>query len=194
MTSVVITGADQILEVLEQLDGKDRQNLERRAIRAAAKPFQAAFKQVAASHQSVVPASFLKVPAAKVSASMRRGGTIAATVRPKSPLFNIFEPGASGHSIGGGVERQARAGGLRKNEQVRVRGGRRTSRMLAGPAGKATWDDAGRKRKGAFFARGPVHHPGMSARPLTPTAFALGEPAAMEAFTAVILGSPKAGA
>lgn len=166
MTTITITGVDGIMAVLEQLDGKDRQNLERRAVRAASKPFIAAFKEVAASHQSVVPASFLKVPAAKVSASMRRGGSIMATVRPKSPLFNIFEPGAKRHTIAP-----------------------RRGAVMGGPAGSSAWDSKGRKRSSDFFSSGPVEHPGMGSRAITPAAFALGEPAAMDAFTAVILGS-----
>lgn len=163
MTLIVITGVDPIQKALEGLDGRDRQNTERRAVRAAGKPFQTALKAAASSAN--VPRSFQKVPAIKIST---RGGVsgrdVVGTVRPKSPLFNIFEPGAREHTIAPG------------------------SRALGGPAGGGSWDPRGRKRPAAFFSGEAVRHPGMKARPILPTAFNAASSAAFEAFTAVILG------
>ena len=53
-------------------------------------------------------------------------------------------------------------------------------------AGGGGWDAKGRKRKAAFFARGPVSHPGMSARPELPAAFAAAERPASDAIAAAI--------
>ena len=109
------------------------------------------------------------MPAPKVST---RGGAsgreIVARVRPRSPLFNIFEPGAKGHTI---APRRAAA--------------------LAGPAGSAAWDRVGRKRGAAFFSRGPVSHPGMRARPILAAAFARGVNAAEQAMAAAIFAPGK---
>jgi hypothetical protein len=134
----------------------------RRAVRAGAKPFQAGLKAAAVAEPTGnVPNSFRKVPAAKVSASMRRGGEIVAKVKPKSPLFNVFEPGAGGHDI--------------------------TGPFLGGPAGaQEHWSQAGRKRAKGFAAHGTVHHPGMKARPLRPTAFAAGKGPALMAIARVL--------
>jgi hypothetical protein len=179
MPRVVVTGIPGVEKALEALDGKDRLNTERRALRAAGKPFQAALRAIAAS--SNVPHSFTNVPAGRVSTS---GGFPHITVRPKSPLFNIFEPGAGGHTIA------PRTSGL----YLRGRGKKRAARseshpgVLAGPAGSGSWDSVGRKRSGAFFSAGPVRHPGFRGRSITGRAFAEAEPAAMEAFAAVVFG------
>lgn len=161
MASVRITGAEEITKVLDGLDGRDRQNLLRRAVRAGSKPFQAALSANAAA-RSDVPKSFRKVPAAKVSASMRRGGDIVAVVRPKSPLFNIFQPGAGEHDIAGD--------------------------FMFGQVGSATWEPAGRKRPDTFAAHGSVRHPGLKARDMLGPAFAVGHAAASKAFADVIFG------
>lgn len=162
MTTIRVTGARSIEEELEKLDGKDRANTERRAVRAATKPFIASMRQTASS--SDVPRSFQKIPAARVSTRRGDGGRgIGATVRPKSPLFNIFEPGAGEHEISGD--------------------------LLAGPSGSSSWDASGRKRPEAFAARGAVSHPGFKGRPITPRAFAAGEAAALKAMADVIFGT-----
>ena len=146
MGVVVIEGADNVKRMLDRFQGRVLQNRLRRAVRAGAKPFQAGLKAAAAADPTGnVPDSFKKVPAAKVSASSRRGGDIVARIRPKSPLFNIFEPGAGPHEISGSV--------------------------MAGAAGSGGWSSTGRKRRGPFGARGQVRHPGMKARPILPTAF-----------------------
>jgi hypothetical protein len=144
-----IDGIPGVEEMLAQFSGQKLQNVMRRAVRAGAKPFQAGLKSAAASEPTGnVPESFQKVPAAKVSTHGGvTGREIEARVRPKSPLFNIFEPGAGGHVIEPGTG------------------------ALAGPAGSGAWDAKGRKRGRAFFSRKRVWHPGMAARPLIPTAF-----------------------
>jgi hypothetical protein len=162
VTSIVVTGVPAIQKVLEQLDGRDRYNAERRAVRAASKPFIAALKAEAAAAN--VPRSFQKVPAAKISTDRGPGGRdVRAVIRPKSPLFNIFEPGAGAHDI--------------------------SADFMGGPAGGGSWSREGRKRPSEFAARGTVRHPGMRARPLLPGAFATAEPAAMDAFANAIFGS-----
>lgn len=146
MPTVTVTGGDNVRHMLDGFSGQKLQNRLRRSLRAGAKPFQAGLKAEAASEPTGnLPHSFVKVPAAKVSASRRRGGTVVARVRPKSPLFNIFEPGAGPHEITGG--------------------------LMGGPGGTGTWTSEGRKRRGRFAARGRVHHPGMKARPILPSAF-----------------------
>lgn len=168
MTIVTTSGIPEIEKILDRLDPRDRQNAERRAVRAAAKPFQAALKRSAAAAQ--VPRSFQKVPAARVST---RGGAsgreVSATVRPKSPLFNIFEPGAGAHEIAP------------------------HAKALSGPAGSSTWDGEGRKRPDAFFSMNAVHHPGMASRDIVGPAFAAGQAAAMTAFEEAIFATSPGG-
>jgi hypothetical protein len=65
---------------------------------------------------------------------------VGTSVGPTSPLLNIFEGGAGSHPIGGG-------GQVLSNFDNRRQ-------------------EAGSYRGGIFFARGPVSHPGMGARPL----------------------------
>ncbi len=137
----------------------DRQlfNRMRRAVRAGGKVFQGELKSVAAQEPTGnIPDTFRKVPAPKVSSSARRGGVPTSITRPKSPLFNIFEPGAGKHEITGGY-----AG------------------PMGGPAGK-------RWRGSSFSARGTVNHPGLKARPILPTAFRRGEGEARDAVAAVL--------
>ncbi|MHB8459113.1 MAG: hypothetical protein ACYDAK_05325 [Candidatus Limnocylindrales bacterium] len=159
--AVRVVGVAPIMRMLEQFEGQPLQNAMRRAVRAGAKPFQATLKSVAAS--SSVPRSFQKVPAPKVTTHGGSGRSIEAYVRPKSPLFNIFEPGAGVHTISPG-----------------------SAGVLGGPAGPGGWSTAGRKRPGDFFSRGPVSHPGMRARPILPAAFAMGEPASVDAMANAI--------
>jgi hypothetical protein len=181
--AIEIEGIPGAKKMVEGLTGRQMQNRMRRAVRAGGKVMQGTLKAAAATEPTGnVPASFKKVRAPKVSASLRRGGDIVSSVKPDSPLYNIFEPGAGGHEIGGGAAFRPGSGGRTR----KVRGGRRTGGRLAGPAGGRTWDDGGRKRPGAFFARGEVHHPGMAARPLRPTAFAAGEGPARDAIARVL--------
>lgn len=144
---VVRVDADAVKRMLTWYTSPKLHNRMRRAVYAGAKPFQAGLKEAAASEPTGnVPQSFRRVLRPKVSASSRRGGDIVAKVRPASPLFNVFEPGAEAHDIEGSV--------------------------LGGPAGGSSWSSEGRKRGRAMAARGRVHHPGFKARPLMPTAFA----------------------
>jgi len=65
---------------------------------------------------------------------------VGTSVGPTSPLINIFEPGAGEHPIGD------------------------TGQVLTNFNSRR--EQAGEYRGGIFFARGPVDHPGMEARPL----------------------------
>jgi hypothetical protein len=161
VTAISVTGVPELKAALEQLDGKDRANTLRRAVRAAAKPFRGAMSQMAAAEG--LPATFRKVPAPKVTTHGGRG-PIEAYVRPKTALFNIFEPGARAHDIA------PRSGGFLSNQASRGEG----------------------SRGAAFFARGTIHHPGLKARPIAARAFAIAEPAAMQAFTEVVAGAAAA--
>lgn len=152
--ATLVIGGPAVRRMLGKYEGSALQNRLRRAVRAGAKPFQVALQSAAASDPTGnVPESFRKVRAAKVST---RGGftgrDIVARVRPESPLFNIFEPGAQAHDIEGP--------------------------MMAGPEGAGGWTSEGRKRPAPFGARGRVRHPGMAARPILPTAFGRGTAAA----------------
>ena len=186
ITAVHLEGLPQVRAMLHQFEGQELQNKMRKAVRTGLKPFQRtlAFEGDTPGH----PHSFTKVPAGKVTTRGGESGrSIEGYVRPKSPLFNIFEVGAASHAIGGGVERQMRAGGASGGKRnVKVRGGRRTSLMLSGPQGSASWDPGGRKRPAPFFAKGKVTHPGFGARPMLPAAFAAGEQAATDAIAAAI--------
>jgi hypothetical protein len=182
--TVSIDGLPEAKRRLEGLTGRQMQAKLKRAVRAGAKPMQASLKAAAASQPNGhLPHTFKRVPAAKVSASMRRGGEIVASVKPKSALWNIFEPGAEEHEIEAGIRgrNSARAsrpsgtvGGL--NFNVTFAG----VPVLAGRGGK-------RWRKRGFFARGKVKHPGMSSRSIRRVAFAAGKPAAQLAIARVLL-------
>jgi hypothetical protein len=178
-----VEGGDEVRRMIDRYQGREMQNALRRAVRAGGKVMQASLKVAAAAEPSGnVPDSFKKVPAPKVST---RGGIsgrdIVAKVRPKSPLFNIFEPGAEPHDIAPGK--------VHREHSVRGKKGRyagpgavtRTGPgFLAGPAAdsQGSWDPVGRKRGGGFFARRTVHHPGMSSREILPSAFQAGRTAA----------------
>jgi hypothetical protein len=185
---VHLEGLPQVRKMLDQFEGQQLQNKMRVAVRAGLKPFQKtlAFEGDTPGH----PHSFTKVPAGKVTT---RGGAsgreIEGYVRPKSPLFNIFEPGAKGHTITpgsrmGNSSRPSRPTATKAGPNFNVRRGGKP--ILAGPAGSGSWDNTGRKRKGAFFTTAPVHHPGMRARPILPAAFAAGEAAATDAIAKAI--------
>ncbi len=147
-----LEGLPETQRLLARYQGQQLQNRMRRVVRAGIKPFQGGLKAEAASHHGGpenVPLSFQKVPAAKVST---RGGVsgreVEAYTRPKSALFNIFEPGAGSHMI------------APKKKGV-----------LQGPAGSASWTQKGRKRPGAFLSFRPVRHPGLAPRELLEPAF-----------------------
>lgn len=169
----IIEGIPGALRALDELAPKDRSNAMRRAVRAGLKPMQQQLKFEGDTPGH--PHSFTKVPAGKVST---RGGAsgreIYGYVRPGSPLFNIFEPGAGAHTIRPGVRLQNTSrpsrpagtmGGL--NYNVRKAG----VPILGGPAGSGSWTEKGRKRDTAFFSSKPVRHPGMRARPILAAAF-----------------------
>jgi hypothetical protein len=86
---------------------------------------------------------------------------VGTSVGPTSPLINIFEGGAGWHVIA------PKAGGVLSNF-----GDRREA--------------AGDYRGGIFFARGPVSHPGMEARPLIGPVFDATKDKAAEAAIDVI--------
>jgi hypothetical protein len=184
-----VEGGDEVRRMLDRYQGREMQNALRRAVRAGGKVMQASLKVAAAAEPSGnVPDSFKKVPAPKVST---RGGLsgrdIVAKVRPKSPLFNIFEPGAGPHDIAPGAfvtGRAGRTGGIHIGRSGQMVGARKP--LLAGPAGGSSWDPVGRKRGGRFFAKRTVHHPGMKSREILPSAFAAGRPAAQLAIAEAI--------
>lgn len=185
---IAVVGVDRIEKVLEQLDPRDRQNLERRAVRAGARPVASALKEIASGAQ--VPRSFSAGSIAsfiRVSASARRGGVASAVVRPKSPLFNILEPGAGAHDIA------PKTSGL----YLRGRGKNRAAvseshaGVLAGKAGPGAWSEEGRKRGRAFFSRRAVRHPGLKGRDLLGPAVERSALEARDAIAAVILGQAE---
>lgn len=187
MPTITIQGLPEARRALEQLDGKDRANTLRRAVRASLKPFQQQLKFEGDTPGH--PHSFTKVPAGKVST---RGGAsgreIEGYVRPKSPLFNIFEPGARAHAIAPG---EKGFNSYRPSRPYPTKARQTGKRALAGPAGGGAWTKEGRKRSAAFFSTKTVRHPGMHARPILPAAFAAGAPAAERALADAIFGRPS---
>jgi hypothetical protein len=189
MTSVAITGAEGVEKMLDEYAPRARQNLERRAVRAGGKVIQAELKSLAAG---VHPHSFTKVPAPKVSTHGEAGMEVFTVVRPKSPLFNILEPGAKGHTIspgevGGNSSRPSRPTATKARSSGR--------RALAGRPGGSVWpephSDAGRKRGTTFFSARPVQHPGTKGLGMLPRAVAAAGGAAQDAMAAVIFGQDK---
>ena len=140
-------GLPEVRKMLAQYSDQEIQNSLRRGARAGIAEFRAELRSEAAS-RSDLPHSFRKTKTRTTTRGGASGREIEAYVRPSSPLFNIFEPGAGAHTI---APRRAGA--------------------LGGPAGSGSWDSVGRKRPGAFFSSGPVRHPGMRARPLLSPAF-----------------------
>lgn len=165
MSAIIdIRGLPQAEKMLAEFDDKALANKMRRAVRAGIAPFRVEMRAVAAEPQ--YPRSFRKTKTRTTTRGGAGGRAIEAYVRPSSPLFNIFEPGAGEHTIapkGGGV--------------------------LAGPAGGSSWDAGGRKRPATFFARGAVRHPGMAARPLLARVFASADPRAEDAVANAIFGT-----
>lgn len=186
--AIDLRGMPEVRAMIHSVDDKERVNRERRAVRAAGNVFKPIVAAEAASRHGSgsgnVPASFRKVRV-KVSSSNRRGRQPTAIIRPRSPLFNIFEPGASSHTITPG---QVGGNSSRPSRPTATRARSSGKHILAGPAGSGSWDDVGRKRSGAFFARGPVHHPGMSSRAILPSAFGSGADKAANVATAIIFG------
>lgn len=162
-----IRGLPAAEKMLDEFSDRELSNKMRRAVRAGIAPFRAEMRIVATEPQ--YPRSFRKTKTKTTTRGGASGRGIEAYVRPSSPLFNIFEPGAGSHEI---APKGSRSGGV-----------------LAGPEGGASWDPGGRKRPGAFFARGAVRHPGMAARPLLARVFAAADPRAEDAVAAAIFGT-----
>jgi hypothetical protein len=164
--SIDLRGMPEVKKMLASVDDRERQNRERRAVRAASAPLRAGLKDTAASEPTGnVPKSFQRVRT-RVSASARRGGEVVAFTKPRSALFNIFEPGAGEHTI------------APKGKPLAGYGG-----------GFGFWTQGSRKRSKSFFSRKAVRHPGMTARPILPTAFEGNVAKAEAAAVAVIFGT-----
>jgi hypothetical protein len=193
---VAVTGIPAIEQVLDALDPKDRQNLERRAVRAGAKPIAVALRGIAAA--SRVPRSFSAATPAKMVKVTTHGGTsgraVEAIIRPPSPLFNILQPGAKAHTIAPRTSGLflSRKGSNQRSQKLRIVQ-RDHPGVLAGPAGHSGWDETGRKRGAAFFSSGPVRHPGLASRDILGPAFTRGAPAATDAIAAVIFNTAPGG-
>lgn len=166
-------GLPETIKLVGEYEGRELQNRLRRGARAGISDFRAEMRIVASGAE--YPRSFRKTKTKTTTRGGASGREIEAYVRPSSPLFNIFEPGAGEHEI-------APKG--------------RTSGVLAGPEGGGSWDPGGRKRQGDFFARGPVRHPGMAARPLLARTFAASVGRAEDSIANAIFGittSPAVG-
>lgn len=173
---VTVAGLPEVRRLLAQFEGQELQNKMRVAVRAGLRPFQASLRVEAAGAGH--PRSFTKVPAGTVTTHGGASGReIEGYVRPKSPLFNIFEPGAGSHEISPNRSVTARPG---------RKGGKPRKPILAGPAGGASWTAEGRKRPAAFFSTSAVTHPGMAARPIMPRAFAAAQEASTDAMAKAI--------
>ena len=183
---VSVVGLGPLMKLLGQYEGQPLQNAMRRAIRAGAKPFQASLKAVAAERHA--PRSFQMVPV-KVTTHGGAGRQIEAYVRPRSPLFNILEPGAKRHVITPG---EKGFNSYRSSRPYPTKARKTGGRALAGQAGGSVWpsdhSQPGRKRPVDFFSTGPVTHPGLKGRGMLPAAFAMGEPASVDAMANVIFG------
>lgn len=148
MSGVTLRGDKEIRKLLESLSERELQNRMRRATRAGVAVMRRELKVRAAGGD--YPKTFQKI----ATRSSTRGG-IRTQTGPTSPLLHIFEEGAKPHRIA-----PAAAGGIRTS-----RGGAR-SVVDSSSTGVLSNPDAG------FFARGPVNHPGMAARPLIAPVFA----------------------
>jgi hypothetical protein len=126
--TVSLRGDREIRKLLDSLSGRELNNRTRRATRAGASVMRADLRRRAASAE--FPRSFRR------TLTRNHRNPLGTSVGPGSPLINIFEGGAGGHTIAPS-----------------------NSPLLAGPAGKR-WRDA------PFLASEPVSHPGMGARPL----------------------------
>jgi len=136
---VDVQGLPETKRLLAELDERQLQNRMRRALRAGAKVMRQELRRQAAS-RSDLPRSFRK------TRTRSHRNPLGVSVSPKSPLSNIFEPGAPRHSGG-------RAGQLPSNAS----------------------GEAARGGEPLFGAWGPVSHPGMAARPLIAPVFAAAE-------------------
>ncbi len=185
----IIEGIPGALRALDELAPKDRSNAMRRAVRAGLQPMrrQLQFEGDTPGH----PHSFTKVPPPRIST---RGGAsgreIEGYVRPKSPLFNIFEPGAKAHTITPG---EKGFNSYRPSRPYPTKARKSGKAALAGPAGGSAWTNEGRKRPAAFFSRSAVRHPGMAARPILPAAFAAAVGPAEDAIANAIFAPSKGG-
>jgi hypothetical protein len=184
-----IRGLAATRKMLATVDDKERFNRERRAVRAAGNIFKPALASSARAHHGGagnVPASFAKVRV-KVSSSNRRGRMPTAIIRPTSPLFNIFEPGAAAHTIEPG--RKGR-NSSRPSRPTGTKAHKTGKRAIAGPvaANPGVWDPVGRKRNQGFFATHAVRHPGMSSRALLPGVFSAEVGRAEEVAANIIFG------
>lgn len=88
-----LRGDREVRAMLDQFTGRQLQNRIRRMARAGAGVFRRVLRDRA--HAGDFPATF-----AKTSTKAHRN-PIGVSVRPVSPLVNIFEGGAQQHSIGG---------------------------------------------------------------------------------------------
>jgi hypothetical protein len=158
-------GLAETRKMLAEYDDKELANKMRRAARAGIGEFRTELRAEASAGE--YPHSFRKTKTRTTTRGGASGREIEAYVRPSSPLFNIFEPGAGEHTI------------APKNASA-----------LAGPAGGGSWTNEGRKRPAPFFARGPVRHPGMKARPLLARTFNARVARAEDAVANAIFGHP----
>lgn len=169
MSAIIdVRGVPGALKALDRYDGKELQNRLRRGARAGIAQFRDELRAEARA-RSDLPRSFSKTKTKTTTRGGASGRDIQASVRPKSPLFNIFEPGAGEHTIAP------------------------RATVLGGPAGDASWTAEGRKRPAGFFSTKPVRHPGMAARPLLPSAFSRRASRAEDAIAAAIFGDSTAG-
>lgn len=156
---VDVRGLPETRKLLRSLSGQQLQNRVRQGTRAGAKVMRTELRSRAASPE--FPSSFKK------TATRGHRNPVGTSTGPRSPLINIFEPGAGAHPIGGG-------GQVLSNFENRRQ-------------------DAGDYRGGLFFARGPVDHPGMAARPLIgPTFDATKDAAAQAAIDTIFTERPVA--
>lgn len=190
--SIDLRGLPAVRRLLATVDDKERTNRERRAVRAAGNVFKPVLAAAARSRHGSgsgnVPASFSRIRV-RVSSSNRRGRQPTAIIKPRSPLFNIFEPGAGAHQI---VPGSAGHNSSRPSRPTGTHSHKTGKRALGGPAGQGGWDAVGRKRPGAFFTTKPVRHPGLAARPILPGAFSSGVAPAEAVAIAIIFGRPGA--
>lgn len=159
--TIRFVGMDRVKAMLAKFDARSMNNRLRRGARAGAAEFRTELRSEGAGSQ--FPHSFRKTK----SSSSTHGGAgqeIEARVRPASPLFNIFGPGAGQHTI------------------------TPTAGALFGSAGSTGWDPVGRKRRGVFASRKPVRHPGMASRPLLEPSFNARQARAQDAIAAAIFG------
>lgn len=154
MATLDVRGLPETKAMLEQFAGRELVNRIRRAVRAAGNVFKGGVAAAARSEPTGnLPRTFQKVRV-RISSSARRGGVPTASVRPISPLFNIFEPGAGSHPIAGDL--LAGEGGGRWRAQPFVAHGTVqhpgfAARPILPTAFSATEDEAGEAARRALF-------------------------------------------